>query len=222
MRPQNGAAINWHNEYAPMMGVIHSGGALNRTPMYGTSGIRIPKPRMSITLTMKSEPSRAFIKDGASVIRNQLPDIGTRPRGRRNEVARCADDEVGNAPVIPVRIDPQAGAQDGELQRRHQPEPVRAAADQEYLISYIRRHTRLRVSTQAQIRGVVGVGRHRLQQLRHPARPDDLTALIVAVSQQNLGDPKPVTLAREESRIDVSVARGAVVDPDRRTMGTDG
>src|SRR3981081_1378985 len=94
--PQKGAATNWHSEYAPMMGVIHSGGALKRTPMYGTSGIRMPKPRMSITLTMKREPSRAFIKDGASMIRNQLPDIGTWPRSG-NKVARPADHEVGNA-----------------------------------------------------------------------------------------------------------------------------
>src|SRR5216683_2728496 len=99
-----------------MMGVIHWGGALKRTPIYGTSGIRIPKPRMSMTLTMNREPRRAFIKDGASMIRNQLPDVGTRLRRSRKKVARPTDDEVGNEAIIPVGRGLIAGTQDGDLQ----------------------------------------------------------------------------------------------------------
>src|SRR5579862_7355798 len=136
--PQNGAATNWHSEYAPMMGVIHWGGALKRTPIYGTNGIRIPKPRMSMTLTMNREPSRAFIKNGASMIRNQLPDVGTRPRGSRQEVTRPADDEVGNAPIIPVGRELTTGTQYGDLQRRHQPQPVATAVDHEHVARCVR------------------------------------------------------------------------------------
>src|SRR5258708_17675921 len=110
-----------------MMGVIHSGGAWNRTPIYGTSGMRIPKPRMSITLTMKSEPSRLSISCSharttrGSVVGNELPQIGARPGGRRNKVPGPADDEVGNSAVIPVSRRLAARAREGNLQRLHHP-----------------------------------------------------------------------------------------------------
>ena len=59
-RPHHGAAISWHSEYEPRIGVIIAGGAPNRSAMYGTSGISTPKPRISMTLTRNRDPSCLF------------------------------------------------------------------------------------------------------------------------------------------------------------------
>src|SRR5579863_3111472 len=83
-----------------MIGVIHSGAVWNRTPMYGTRGIRMPNPSMSITLTRNSDPSGLF-KVG-SVLRNESGDVDPGLRCGGGAIAHPGHDQIRNAAVVPV------------------------------------------------------------------------------------------------------------------------
>src|SRR3569833_3272097 len=94
-----------------MMGVIHSGGALKRTPMYGTNGMRIPNPRMSMMLTMKSEPSRLSINDSVPAYADRLPAAPPPEQNPRNRTR--PETENDRQPSRPATHRPCARSQSG-------------------------------------------------------------------------------------------------------------
>src|ERR1700683_1255547 len=100
-----------------------------RSAMYGTSGIRMPNPNVSM---MQNRNSAASGRRNVGIpLRLVTGDEGGHPSGlgrRWHVVARRADDEVGHGAIAPrgVASAGRAGAQDGQLQRWHQPQPVAA------------------------------------------------------------------------------------------------
>src|SRR5215472_10698834 len=104
---------------------MNCGAVPKRSAMYGTSGIRMPNPSVSMT---QNENSTASCRDNRLVSGHYRGDIGARLCGSRQRIARGMDDEVRKVVVIPGGIAPlwRAGAHDGDLQRRYDPEAIAA------------------------------------------------------------------------------------------------
>src|SRR5579862_1892589 len=108
---------------------MNCGAVPKRSAMYGTSGIRMPKPSVSITQKANSAaswPRTAHLL--GFVTRHERGHVGARLRRRRPVVTRPADDEVGNAMFVPVRVVIGSEAHDTQLQGGDEPHAVAAAA----------------------------------------------------------------------------------------------
>src|ERR1700752_3679395 len=94
------------------------GAAPKRSAMYGTSGIRMPNPSVSMMQKIKSAASRrgTFRHPSGLMAGDEGRDVDALGRGGGKEIARPANDEVGDASLIPPGVDGGRGPEDRDLQ----------------------------------------------------------------------------------------------------------
>src|ERR1700687_5235100 len=109
---------------------MNCGAVPKRSAMYGTSGIRMPNPSVSMTQKRNSAAScrRTFAHSLGFMGGDERRDVRAGLGGRR-VVARPANDQVGDAVVVPVGIAPGGrGAQYRDLQRGQEPQAIATLA----------------------------------------------------------------------------------------------
>src|ERR1700694_3471733 len=109
---------------------MKAGAAPKRSAIYGTSGIRMPNPSVSMMQKRNSAPScrRTLAHSLRFMGGDERRDVRAGLGGRR-VVARPANDQVGDAGVVPVGIAPRGrGAQYRDLQRGHEPQAIATLA----------------------------------------------------------------------------------------------
>src|SRR5579863_10408313 len=169
--------------------------------MYGTSGIRMPNPSVSMMLKRNSAPSCRFkLRRGLrSVPRNDSREV-TRTRSRWHEITHTTHDDVGNARFIEVLVPAGRGAQHHQMQRRNDPQEIALTAVERICVgSHVGRLAPAGGRSEAQRGAKIDVGGSGLAHQLYPARADDLVAAIVALTRQQLTDAQPVTLARHHA-----------------------
>src|SRR6202140_2066855 len=109
---------------------MNCGAVPKRSAMYGTSGIRMPNP--SVSMTQKRNSAASCRRTLAHSLRfmggDERRDVHA-GWGGRQVVARPANDQVGDAGVVPVGIAPRGrGAQYRDLQRGQEPQAIATLA----------------------------------------------------------------------------------------------
>src|SRR2546423_7315205 len=105
---------------------MKAGAVPKRSAMYGPRGIRMPNPSVSMMQKRNSAPScpRTCLSILGLMGGDERRHVRAR-LGRRGVVARAANDEVGDAGVVPAGIAPGGGgAQYRDLQRGHEPQAI--------------------------------------------------------------------------------------------------
>src|SRR6266550_3260688 len=105
---------------------MKAGAVPKRSAMYGTSGIRMPNPSVSMTQKRNSAAScpRTWPLSLGFMGGDERRHVRAR-LGRRQVVARPANDQVGDTGVVPGGIAPRGGgAQYRDLERRHEPQAI--------------------------------------------------------------------------------------------------
>src|SRR6266480_4529646 len=104
---------------------MKAGAVPKRSAMYGTSGIRMPNPSVSMMQKRNSAPSCARTCPSLGFMGGDERRHVRARLGGRQVVARPANDQVGDAGVVPAGIAPRGGgAQYCDLQRGHEPQAI--------------------------------------------------------------------------------------------------
>src|ERR1700704_5325793 len=117
---------------------MKAGAVPKRSAMYGTSGIRMPNPSVSMMQKRNSAPScRRTLPHSLRFMGGDERRHVRAGLRRRQIVARRANDQVGNAGGGPVGIAARGrGAQYRDLQRGHEPQPIATLALHREQVAY--------------------------------------------------------------------------------------
>src|SRR6266849_2132751 len=109
---------------------MKAGAVPKRSAMYGTSGIRMPNPSVSMMQKRNSAPScRRTLPHSLRFMGGDERRYVRAGLGRWQLVARATNDQVGDAAVVPVGSAVRGrGAQYRDLQRGHEPQAIATLA----------------------------------------------------------------------------------------------